>query len=683
MPLLLDRHRPAGGTPELRARLGWFVGAVTIAFLVLVGRLWQLQVIRGDRYFQASTDNFVKERFLSPVRGRILDRNGVVLVDNRPAFNVYVTPRYYSRSAHERLARILGLSPQDAESLWSSIEARRGAERYRAMLVREDVDRDRLALIEQLRSELPGVDVEDVPHRYYPHGTLAAHVLGYMNQITEAELARWKGEGYEPGDSVGRYGVEKQWEHYLRGKKGSERYVVDAKGQRKGEREAEALIAGPRWVPPVPGHNVVLTLDAELQRIAERALRHHPSGGVAVVEVSTGKIRALVSKPAFDPNAMTSGISRVELTQMEADPKKPFLDKTLRQHYYPGSTYKFVTLLAAIEDGLVTPEERVFCRGWHELGGRKFRCTKAHGSVSYYEAMAQSCNVYFWQLAERVGMDRISRVARDFGFGAPTGIGLNGDVAGRVPWKAWYERTGGFRIGYTLNTAIGQGDTEVTVLQLALAYAALANGGRLWVPQLVERVETASGKVVAEYPPTLRRRVQVSSRALAMVQRGLWGAVNDPNGTAFKARVDGLEVAGKTGTAQVRKLQKFEDGGDWNPHRDHAWFAGYAPAHAPEIAVVVLVEHGGHGGRVAAPVAMEIFEGWRNLVHGGVARAAKEGEGTGTEPGAEMGTEASAASRNESASPEGVPESGEDILFEVREDGEVVPANVAPPAEAR
>lgn len=616
MPLMLDRHVPSPGVPEFQRRLRWFVAAVAVAFLVLVGRLWQLQVVRGERYFQASTDNFIKEHRIPAVRGLIKDRRGVTLVDNRPSFIVTITPRYFTAEARERLIRLFGLGRDEVAALDAKLEKARGGARYRSIVAFEDISRDRLALIEQARAELPGVDVEDVPHRDYLYGTLGAHVLGYMNQVGASELEARRHEGYDEGDYIGRYGIEKQWENYLRGKKGHEAFVVDARGRRKATKEAEELLAtmrGERVVPPVPGHNVVLTIDVELQRIAERALRNHPAGGIAVVDVRTGKILALVSKPAFDPNVMTGHLSRAEEAQLNADPYKPFLDKTLRQHYYPGSTYKFVTALAGLEDAAVSPDDRVTCRGWHELGKRTFRCTKAHGAVNLYEAMAQSCNVYFWQLAERVGMDKIGKVARDFGFGAPTGLGLNGDVPGRVPWKSWYERAGGFRIGYTLNTAIGQGDTEVTVLQLALAYAAIANGGSLWVPQIVERVETASGKIVVEYPPKLRRRVQVSSKALYQVMRGLWGVVNDPKGTAYAARLGDVSVAGKTGTAQVRKLQKQPEK-PWHPYRDHAWFAGYAPAEDPQIAIVVLVEHGGKGGHVAAPIAMEIIRGWFDVV---------------------------------------------------------------------
>jgi penicillin-binding protein 2 len=606
--LQLDRHVPSPGVPEFNRRFGWLVGAVALVFLVLVGRLWQLQVVRGEKYFQQSTNNFKAERWIPAVRGKLLDRHGQVMVDNRPSFNLYVTPRYFTAESRDNLVELLGLTPAQATELHDRLA--RARDRAHEVLVLEDIDRDRLALITQAQNDLPGVQVRDVPHRNYLEGTLAAHVLGYMNQIGDQELAERRDEGYEEGDYIGRYGIEKLWENYLRGKRGVERFVVDARGNRKEDKDAAQLIDGPRFVPPVSGHNVVLTIDADLQRIAERALRDHPAAGVAVVEVATGRILALVSKPAFDPNQMTGHLTRAEEAQLEADPYKPFLDKTLRQHYYPGSTYKFVTAIAGLEDQAVVPDDRVHCNGAYVLGKRAFHCTKDHGSVNLIEAIAQSCDVYFWHLAEKLGMDKISRVAEDFGFGAPTGLGMNGDVPGHIPWKTWYDAHGGYRLGYTLNTAIGQGDTDVTILQLALAYAALANGGNLWVPQIVERVETASGKIVATYPPTLRHHVAASQKTLSIVARGLWGVVNDKKGTAYAARDAGLAVAGKTGTAQVGKLVRYKDDGAWDPERDHAWFAGYAPAQDPKIAVVVLIEHGGHGGHVAAPVAMEILRGY-------------------------------------------------------------------------
>jgi penicillin-binding protein 2 len=614
--LQLDRHTPSPGSAELVRRVGWGAGVIAVAFLILVGRLWQLQIVRGDQYHQRSTDNFVKERKLPAVRGLIKDRHGVVLVDNRPAFSIWVVPRRLGPEAKVRLYQLLGLTQDEREVVDARLDRASRKDTSASVLLLDDVSADRLELIAQAHGELPGVTVKDAPHREYPSGTVAAHVLGYMNLVTAAELESRPEDDYEDGDYVGRYGIEKEWENYLRGKKGFEKYVVDAKGRRKSDDEAAELIEGERYVPPIPGHNVILTLDVDLQRIVERAMRSRVAGGVAVVDVHTGKILALYSKPAFDPNVMTGRLSRDEEALMLADPLKPFIDKTLRQHYYPGSTYKFVTALTALDGGEVDEKEKLTCKGWYPVGRhqRPRRCSHVHGDVNCAEAMSQSCNIYYWQIAERVGMDRLAETAKDFGFGAPSGLGLNGDVPGRVPYRAWYEKMGGFRIGYTLNTSIGQGDTEVTVVQLVMAYAALANGGQLFVPQIVERVETAEGLLVKAYAPILRHVVKATAHALGVVQKGLWGTVNDPKGTAYETRMtqSTIVVAGKTGTAQVGEVANIPKGSmhGWDPRNHHAWFAGYAPADDPQIAFVVLVEHGGKGADAAAPVAMEIVRGY-------------------------------------------------------------------------
>jgi penicillin-binding protein 2 len=259
----------------------------------------------------------------------------------------------------------------------------------------------------------------------------------------------------------------------------------------------------------------------------------------------------------------------------------------------------------------VDDDDTLVCPGIHEQGKRTFRCTSSHGRIGLLDAIQHSCNVFFWKLSERIGLDRIAEVATDFGLGQPTGLGLNGDVSGRIPTRAWYDERDVFKIGYTLNTATGQGDVEVTVLQMALAYATIANGGKLFAPQIVDRIESAAGEVVARYEPSLRRTVKISESSLSTLRRGMWMVVNTAGGTAYDARSDKLEFAGKTGTAQVRnRRQKDSELVGWHPHRDHAWFAGFAPAVNPEIAVVVLIEHGGPGGKVAGPVARDIIEGY-------------------------------------------------------------------------
>ncbi|HTE52437.1 MAG TPA: penicillin-binding protein 2 [Kofleriaceae bacterium] len=616
---MLIRSAPGGHeprSPELRRRLVWLLAVMAVSFTALVVRLWQLQIVRGNEYFEAARSNVVDERFLPSVRGKVVDRNGVALADNRPAFNIYVVPRLFDAAARARLIDLLGLDGEEVTRLDQRLATARKRRSTRAVMVLEDQGRDRAGLVAQARPELGGaVQVHDEPYRTYPFGTLAAHLVGFMNQPSSQEMADLEKQGYDATEFVGRYGVERGWESYLHGKKGIERFIINASGDRIDDAEAEKLIEGARFEPPIAGHDVVLTIDLELQRLAEHAVGAHPAAAVAVVEVETGRMLALVSTPSFDPNVMTGHLTRVEHERLQGDPRHPYVDKTLQQHYPPGSTYKFVVGGAALEDHLASPSEHLTCPGSHRAGGRLFYCMHTHGSVDFLDALQRSCNVYFWKLAERVGIDRMAAVATDFGFGAVTGLGLNGEVPGRVPTRAFYDDRGVHTLGHTLNTATGQGDVELTVVQLVMAYAALANGGRLYAPKVVERVESAGGEVVAEVKPELRRRIALSPATLDVIRQGMWRVVNAPGGTAHRfGRSDLVEIVGKTGTAQVHGRRPKDDAAaapqEWDPNGDHAWFAGWAPASRPEIAIVVLIEHGGGGGAVAAPVAREIIEGY-------------------------------------------------------------------------
>ncbi len=603
---------PASPARILSGRLKWVALVVTVAFTTLMARLWQLQVSRGEEYYEAARANVVDEKTVAPIRGNILDRKGRALATNRPAFNLYARPRELKPPVFQRLSALLRLTTEEQKTIAERIEDA-GTDSRLPVLILEGQDRDRAALVAQSRQELPGVEVRDEAARFYPHGSLAAHLIGYMNQVTAKDLEELAREGVGPHAMVGRYGLEKQWESYLRGKRGVDRFVVNARNQRVAGAEAEALIDGPLYQAPVAGHNLVLTIDLDLQKAIEKIMSAYAAGAVAVVEVQTGRILALVSHPAFDPNVMSGHLTRDREAAMLADPKKPFLDKTLRRHYPPASTYKIVTAVAALEDGAVSAEDTFFCPGYHQEGRRMFHCTKHHGWERMATAIQHSCNVYFWLLAVKVGLDRMSEVALDFGFGAPSGLGLNGDVPGRIPTKAWYEQHQNFKIGHTLNTAIGQGDVEVTVLQLAMAYAAIANGGKLFAPQVVLRLESPSGEVIHDYPPVLRRTLHASAKTLRVLRGGMERAVNELGGTAYEyGHSEKFAYAGKTGTAQVRNRRiANEPGGQyWDMTRDHAWFTGYAPADNPEIALVVLIEHGGAGGQIAAPIARKIVEAY-------------------------------------------------------------------------
>jgi penicillin-binding protein 2 len=606
-----------GEIPEFRRRYRYLVAVVGISFVVLLGRLWQMQAIMGEHYRQKSEDNFVQELRIPTIRGMIYDRKGRPLATNRPSYDIYVTPRFTTEAVIEKLVKELQLTPDEAEAVRQKVRSFQGRSRFSPQATIRDISRDQLARFETNKSELDGVSVVAMAHRNYLHGNLAAHLLGYMNEVTVEELGQDKSRTYQSGDLVGRYGIERRHESHLRGVPGRERIIVDARGRRKTGEEAAELLKGDHRIDPEPGHNLVLTIDIEVQRLVERSLRNYPSAAAVVLEVQTGRVLASASKPAFEPNLLTGRLSPAEATRLIQDPDRPLLDKVLRENYYPGSTYKVITAVAAIEEGLVDLDEKILCTGAHSFGRRSFRCSHAHGKMNLHQAIVESCNVYFYTLAERVGMDTLAKYALIFGLGSPTGIGINGEVGGFIPTKDWYvKRKQPFRLGFTLNSAIGQGNVKVTPLHIASLYSTIAAGGRLYLPQVVDRIETSEGTLVQGFEPRLRRVVAIRPSTIAFLQEALKGVVHEDKGTGSSARLEEIEVSGKTGTAQVSR--RLEGGKTiWLP--DHSWFASYAPSDAPEIAVTVLIEHGGRAAKVAAPVAAEIIGNYfKYVAPGGV-----------------------------------------------------------------
>jgi len=601
----------------------WMTILIVAAFVVLVGNLAWLQIIRGSSFRERSHRIMIRKRILPARRGIIRDRRGRVLVDNEHNFNVYIVPARFTELAFERLRKYLALDDERADYVRKVMQTQ-GDKRHFALLAVPAITADQRARLLANAFELPGVRIVTEWKRRYPYGSLAAHVLGYLNEVSGEEIRRLK--GYRIGDKIGRFGLEAQWEWYLRGRPGFERYVVDARNRRQRDPRLQAILGPPsrRFQRPVAGYNLVLTLDLDLQRIVESAIRWYPSGAAVVMEVNTGRILAMASKPAFDPAVLSSHLTPEQARQLYDNPYHPMLDKTVMGSYFPGSTFKVITAIAALEERLVTTDETIYCNMYYIYGHKSaFRCHARHGPVSLHRGIVESCNIYFYTLGQRVGMNRLSRYARDFGLGTPTELGINGERGGFIPTKAWYAKNmpGGFRIGHTLNAAVGQGNVTVTPLQLVRLYATIANGGRLYVPQLVDHIETPDGKVAWRYPPHLKRRVQVSDRTLALVKSALRGVVAEPGGTAYAAWDGKLPVAGKTGTAQVIKRgRKSRDPRDWWRFNDHAWFAAYAPWDDPEIAVVVLIEHGGSAGKVAAPVAMRIIRDYFARVRGAGAR---------------------------------------------------------------
>jgi penicillin-binding protein 2 len=597
---------------------------------------------------------------LPTTRGVIRDANGKVLASSRPSYDVEVVPGRVMPSArpvryrngqvipHDpdswpKLADIIRLNPEERRAFEARIRAACASDDDKSpcwrtpILVREDVPRDIVAELKQHTDELGGVDIVGVPVRFYPYKELSAHMLGYVAEIDAETLKRYRPPGYEGlpreeqqrinplgyegGDSVGATGIEHAWESYLRGQRGWEKRVVDARGRYRSGPEAERLVDPPGRLDPIPGRDLRLSVDVELEQAIEKAMRPHAAGAVVAVDVRTGRLLALYSKPSFDPNDLSGGAGharvREAFNRLYSDPLRPVLDKTMSGAFQPGSTMKPFSALAALEDRLIEPEHLEKCEGYVIFGHRVIHCSHVHGPVRLHEAIERSCNIYFFHLAEAVGMDRIARVAQEFGLGQKTGLGINPEAPGRIPTRSWYSLRyhGQFRLGFTLNMAIGEGDVLVTPLQLALAYAALANGGTLYQPQVVRAVETSDGAVVQEFPPRIRRQIPLQPENLRRVTDALFDVVNDPTGTAFPARDPALDVAGKTGTAQTGYIVKKDDEPKmgWFLSQNHAWFASFAPARSPEVAVTVLVEHGGSGPDIAAPVAMQIVREYERL----------------------------------------------------------------------
>lgn len=606
---LLSQRREVG---EFRKRYKWMALVMALVFGGLLIRQATLSLIGHDEWNERARQNITKTIPLAATRGLIRDPHGHIIADNRPSYDVLITPQFFDPERDgDALGRLMHLDGDALESLRARLDSIPDHRRTHQIRMFTDINRDQLAALETHARQLPGVDVVASPVRRYPYGSLAAHAIGYLNEVSAEDLENHLGEGYHAGDKVGRTGVERAFESYLRGHRGFRRVIVDARGRRQDDPDHLAPVHE-TVEEPLPGRDLVLSLDMDLMNKIQRAFRGQPSGAVVVIDVHTGRVRALYSKPSYDLGEISGRLSAERYRELLDDPFRPLIDKTIYASYFPGSTFKPFTALSALEMPDFDPERRYECPGYYEIGHQRLRCTSVHGDMSLHPSLVHSCNVYFWHIAELVGLERLNVFARDFGLGARSGIGINSESSGFLADRAWYiEHYGRYKTGYTLNTAIGQGNTRVTVLQLALAYAALANGGDLYAPQLVEAMRTPDGTTIEEFPPRLRHHIDVTPEHLAKVVSGMRGVVNEPGGTASAARIEGgVLVAGKTGTAEIarRRYRLRDPRRAWYFNRSHAWFGGFAPADDPEIAIVVLVEHGGAGGRTAAPIAMRIIQ---------------------------------------------------------------------------
>lgn len=706
-----------GGLVEYRTHYLWAVIVATIFALILVGRFFQLQIVRGEEYEKRSRIDHVARERIPARRGLIYDRTGRVLAENVSEHSLSVVPHYLEKNTETLplLRDLLGLTdeqygdiarkvqrastkklrfnpltimrdvvsdrcPYDGAKLtpgesdpflwcpacgdhfevlgrdqsrcthdneplefgregrvgrcpacgatWvmdpvcpeDGAELQRRTARLRCPICARGFD-DQVAIVTANLHELPGLTLETVLRRRYPERFLLGHLLGYMNEVNAKDLQDHPGI-YRRGDYIGRVGLERALEGVdghpeepsLRGTPGEEVYFRDGRGLRLRAHELTRTVANLHSTPARPGDDVWLTVDVGLQKIVERAMRAHASGAAVVMEVHTGRVLALYSKPGFDPNVWSGRLTPDAKREYDENPYAPLINKALTA-FAPGSIYKVVTALAALEEGIVDSETVIHCPGYYEFGGRRFRCHKrsGHGDVNLVQALYHSCDVYFYRVGELLGMDRLERYAVEvFGLGQPTGIEVF-ERTGRIPSRAWHRQhsSHGWQPGFTLSTAVGQGAVLTSPLQMARLYAALANGGRVLRSRVVLQVVGPDGHVRRRYMPEVERLLGLTPEHMALVHEGLVQTVHNEEGTGRESRVPGdwLRIAGKTGTAEARQVKKgaTPEFARWLLE-DHAWFACYAPAEEPQIAVVVFLEHGGSGGKNAAPVARQILD---------------------------------------------------------------------------
>jgi len=593
---------------EDQERVRWAFSAVALIVLFLTGllflRLWFLQMVQGEELRERSEHNRVRLQDLPPWRGMILDRNGQVLVANRPSYDLVLVMEDVTDIPllAQRLGKMLHL---EAKNVQAQLEAARNAGQAQVR-VKGDLTYDEMALVETFQPELPGALIQVQPKREYRQKGRACHVLGYLGEITESQLKSGRFSNYKMGDALGKCGIEAAWEKYLRGGRGYRRIEVDAYGRELGQLDRQF---------PTPGGNIVLTLDSRLQQEAEDCLSDK-AGAIVALDPRSGKILAIASSPIYSPEAFERGLSSYEWQTLSKRKDHPLENRAIKGQYPPGSTFKIVVATAALEEKVITPTTTIDCTGVLPLGQHDFHCWRkgGHGTVNLHRALVESCDIFFYQVGRRLGIERIAKWSKLFGLGAPTGLHLDREMGGLVASPSW--KLARFRQpwheGDTFSIAIGQGYNLATPLQMAQVAAAVANGGQIYEPQLVERVESPAGEVLSQPGPVLKSQMNLSPATLALVRKGLRGVVNEERGTGKGAQLPSVEVAGKTGTSQVVTLEKEkrekERRGKTLAHfQNHAWFVAYAPADAPEIAVAVLVEHGGGGGAVAAPLARRVL----------------------------------------------------------------------------
>ncbi|MCK9419900.1 MAG: penicillin-binding protein 2 [Nitrospirae bacterium] len=582
----------------IQRRLPFLAAFIILLAVVLFIRLWYLQAIKGAFYHEQAENNRIRPVKLRPPRGIIYDRSGRPLVENELVFDVSLIPEdtLDLDATIEKLSAIVKIAPDSIRKVLDDATAVRTT--YDPVKIREEAPWDEVARVESHQDDLPGAIIEPEHRRHYPYAGLAAHQLGYIGKVSPSQH---KKEQTDLGILTGQGGVEKVYDKLLRGVAGRRMIQVNAAGRKVKDLGIEE---------PRPGTDIYLTIDLDAQKAAEEGLGSR-AGAVVAMDPNTGEILALASHPAYDPNIFPPGISPKDWVKLMNDPSHPMYNRAIQSVYPPGSTFKIIVALAGLDSGVIKLDDSVTCKGFLMGGRRAFRCWKkgGHGPVSFHQALVESCDVYFYTMGERIGWDRVAEYARKLGLGSLTGILLPDEKPGLIPTTAWKKKRTGeaWYPGDTFINSIGQGFVLVSPIQACQMMSAVANGGHFYRPLLLKRTRNRETGEVHVFSPEHTSSITLDPGALQEVQSALVGVVNEPGGTAHGAATPLAVVAGKTGTAQVI-AQKVAGRKLSAETQDHAWFIAYAPVVRPKIAVAVLVEHGGHGGSAAAPIARKVIE---------------------------------------------------------------------------
>lgn len=583
---------------DLQRRLPVLTVFIIFFTLVLLGRLWYLQAIKGDYYYEQAENNRIRPVKLRPPRGIIYDRSGRPLVENMLTFDISIVPEDTTdlEASVSGISAIVNMTPEDIHTLLDDAAPTRS--KYEPIKLREEAPWDEVAVVESHQEDLPGSIIEPEHRRHYPYGELASHQFGYIGKVTQAQRRQ---EQSDVGLLTGQGGLEKIYDKLLRGTAGRRMIQVNAGGRKVKDLGIDE---------PKPGADLYLTLDLDVQKAAEEALGDRP-GAVVAMDPNSGEILALASHPNYDPNLFPRGISPKDWVKLSNDPSHPLYNRAIQSVYPPGSTFKIVTALAGLDSGVIDPDEKITCRGSLKSGRHSFRCWKkdGHGHVDFHRAIVESCDVYFYTMGERIGFDRIAAYAKKMGLGSLTGIQLSDEKPGFIPTSEWKKKRLGepWYPGDTFINSIGQGFIQVSPIQACQMISIIANGGTLFRPRLLRMTRN---RETGEVTRTLAEKISsisIKPEALEQIRDALAGVVAEPGGTGHGAATPLATVAGKTGTAQVI-AQKIAGRRLSGESRDHAWFVSFAPVDKPRIAVAVLVENGGHGGAAAAPVAKKVIE---------------------------------------------------------------------------